>query len=447
MFSSSTVPSTKLTGSMETPEIAKKFKYWQIQTMAVTWVSYAVFFIMRKCISMATLGIQADLGISKDQLGIFFTLHGLIYGVSRFSSSLVIHKFIARNFLACGLVLCAICNFAFGCSSTVLVMGILWLLHGIFQGMGWPPSARLLPYWIHPQELATKMSIWNTSHCVGSVIILAVGGCLASLGWRNVFFVPSIAGLAAAVIVWIFLRDTPSSVGLPELTFGENYEKTKDKKKESIEFKKFIKKQVFKNHYIWILGISNLFVYVLRFAVLDWGPMLLKEWKGLSLTQGGFIVAAFEIFGAVGIITCGWVTDKYFGGKSPRVCAIAMALGSFFLFLFWYMPSTYAWVSLIALVLSGFFIYGVQSLVLVAVSNIATKRAAATANGFVGIWGYGAVIFTGWLLGRIARLFGWDTALGFIILFGVVGTVLLAFAWKAKATGYEELEMGSNVKA
>ncbi|MDR0617188.1 MAG: MFS transporter [Endomicrobium sp.] len=421
-------------------EGANKFKYWQIRTMVSTWVAYAVFFIMRKSLAMAMPGMQADLGISKAQLGIFLTLSGIVYGISRFTNGFIVHKFMARNFITCGLIICAVCNFIFGFSSTIFVMGIIWIIHGWAQGMGWPPNARLLPHWIVPEELATKMSWWNTSHCVGAVAILLSGGYLATLGWRYVFFVPSFLAIAIAIVLWFLIYDTPSSVGLPEITFGENYKRSQDKKEQSAEYKKFIKKQVFRNPYVWIIAVSNLFVYALRFAILDWGPTLLKEWKGMHLAHAGWMVAAFEISGAIGIIFCGWITDKYFNGKGPRVCAIAMALASSFIFLFWNTIDASVLVSLLFLVASGFCIYGTQSLLLVSVSNIATKRAAAVANGFVGIFGYTSTILTGVLLGLVTDKFGWKTSFGLLIFLGVIGTILLSFAWKAKATGYDSLE-------
>jgi OPA family glycerol-3-phosphate transporter-like MFS transporter/OPA family sugar phosphate sensor protein UhpC-like MFS transporter len=423
------------------PEVAKKFKYWQIRTLISTWAAYAVFFVMRKSMSMAMPGMQADLGISKVQLGIFLTLHGIVYGISRFANGFIVHKFMARNFIACGLIICAVSNFIFGFSTTVFVMGIIWVLHGWAQGMGWPPNARLLPHWIVPEELATKMSWWNTSHCFGAVAILLLGGYLASsLGWRYVFFVPSVIAIVTAILLWFLIYDTPSSVGLPEIAVGENYKRSQDKKEESAEYRKFIKKQVFRNPYIWTIAVSNLFVYVLRFAILDWGPTVLKEWKGMLLAHAGWMIAAFEISGAIGIIFCGWVTDKYFSGKGPRVCAIAMTLASFFMFLFWNTIGAPVLVSLLSLIAAGFCIYGTQSLILVAVSNIATKRAAAVANGFVGIWGYSGTIITGVLLGLLTDKFGWRTSFGLLIFLGLVGAILLSFVWKAKATGYDNLE-------
>ena len=67
-----------------TPEQTKRFKYWQTRTIIATMVGYALFYFVRKNFSLAMPGLEADLGISKTSLGIFLTLNGVVYGLSRF---------------------------------------------------------------------------------------------------------------------------------------------------------------------------------------------------------------------------------------------------------------------------------------------------------------------------------------------------------------------------
>jgi OPA family glycerol-3-phosphate transporter-like MFS transporter/OPA family sugar phosphate sensor protein UhpC-like MFS transporter len=418
---------------------AKKFKYWQIRTMVATWIGYAMFFAIRKNLGMAMPGIQSELGITKEQLGIFISFNGIMYGISRFANGFIVHKFMARNFISCGLFLCAICNIIFGFSSTLTVMGVVWVFHGWVQGMGWPPNARLLPHWIPPKELATKMARWTTSNCIGAVVSIIACSYLATWNWRSVFYIPGLIAILISIGVWVVIRDTPSSVGLPELSDGENYRKNDDKKNNSIEYRRFINKMVFKNPFIWIISIANFFVYILRFAILDWGPILLKEWKGVALKSAGLMLAAFEISGAIGILLCGWITDKYFGGRGLRVCFITMTIASIFMFLFWRTINASVFVSLMCLICSGFCIYGTQSLILSAASNIATKRASAAANGLVGIWGYASTIATGWAFGLLTDTYGWKISFKFIIATGFIGVIVLALVWKAKATGYDDI--------
>jgi OPA family glycerol-3-phosphate transporter-like MFS transporter/OPA family sugar phosphate sensor protein UhpC-like MFS transporter len=87
---------------------------------------------------------------------------------------------------------------------------------------------------------------------------------------------------------------------------------------------------------------------------------------------------------------------------------------------------------------AGFFIYGPQSLIGTAAANLATKRAAAAAVGLTGLFGYASTTLSGVGIGAIADRYGWDA--GFMVFFvcGVIGTLLFACCWQAKAHGYHE---------
>ena len=394
-----------------TPEQTKRFKYWQTRTIVATMIGYALFYFVRKNFSLAMPGLEADLGISKTSLGIFLTLNGVVYGLSRFVNGILADRMNARWYMAVGLALCALANFAFGfgedvsywitgqhdgsqfTNTMILFMGIMWVINGLLQGTGFPPCARLLTHWIPPTQLATKMSVWNTSHSIGAglVVILcgyimgtlgmnvsadpdAVAAMAANLGvqpgdaagmecvmaaaahagaWKWCFWIPSAISFAGAVGLVVFLRDTPSSVGLPEL---EGTEVRKEKKAaKGAEHRAFLMKHVFKNPLIWILGFANFFVYVVRFSVLDWGPSLLSQSKGVSMEHAGWLVAMFEIAGIVGMLVAGWATDRWLKGRAHRTCVFCMAGAAIFVFLFWQLPGDApVWLLFTTLCAAGF---------------------------------------------------------------------------------------------
>jgi phosphoglycerate transporter family protein len=420
------------------PDVAQKFKYWQTRTIIVSMVGYALFYFVRKNLSIAMPAMQTDLGITKSELGLFLTLHGLVYGVSKFVNGFIGDRVNARYFMITGLVLSAVCNIIFGFSSAVIVFGVVWMLNGWFQGMGFPPCARLLTHWIPPKELATKMSIWNTSHSIGAGLVVITCGYVVTLGWRWCFYLPAAIALTGAVGLWFTMRDTPASVGLPAIRPEGVSQEEAERKDTPAEFKQFVRKQVFRNPYIWIIAIAIFFVYTIRYAVLDWGPTLLGEWKGISIQHAGWMVAAFEISGIIGMLTAGWTTDRFFGGRSPRVSVFCMAFATFFIFLFWILETPPTWIATLILMAAGFFIYGPQALVGIAAANLATKRAAATAVGFTGLFGYASTLVSGWGLGYLAGHLGWNYAIGVLIGIGITGTLTFLLAWHAKANGYGE---------
>ena len=439
---STTNTGTGVYSNMTASEV-KRFKHWQKRTIIVSMIGYALFYFVRKNISMALPFINEDLGISKSDLGLFLTLHGLIYGISKFVNGYLGDRANARYFMVIGLVLSAVANIFFGFSSAVLTLGLFWMLNGWFQGMGFPPCARLLTNWVPPKELATKMSVWNTSHSIGAGLVVIFTGYVLTLDWdwtglatwRWAFFLPAGLALIGAVFLWIFLRDTPRSVGLPEMNLGKSGE-SKDNT-SSKEFRAFVRKKVFMNPAIWILSIANFFVYSIRYAVLDWGPTMLKENLNMDISNAGWTVAAFEISGIVGMLAAGWLTDKVFKGRGARYCVFAMVLAALALVALSALNiSSPMWLAVIILALAGFFIYGPQALVGIAAANMATKNAAATAVGFTGLFGYLSAIISGWGVGMMVEAMGWGITIKILIVLACIGSLVFLLAWRFPANGY-----------
>lgn len=430
-------PRPDATPSLDPDAITARFRTWQIRTLVATMFGYAAFYFVRKNLSFAMPAMQSDLGISKADLGIFLTLHGLLYGVSRFVNGMWADRANARYFMVAGLLLSVGANVFFGFSSTVLWLGVAWMLNGWVQGMGFPPCCRLLTHWFRPERLASTMSVWNTSHSIGAALASVASGYFVLLGWRWCFFGPAMLCTIAGGVLFILLRDTPSSIGLPEIAVagarpGEHEDRS------SAGYKAFVRQQVFRNPYIWWISLANFFVYILRFAILDWGPTLLKEMKHFPVQQSGWMVGAFEVSGIIGMLLAGWITDRVFQGRGSRTCVFCMLGAGAALTLFWQFGST-PWRATALLAAAGFFIYGPQALIGITAANLATRRAAATAAGFTGLFGYASTLVSGWGLGLLVQSAGWHVAFGALLAIGAGGTFMFLLAWRAPAHGYQTL--------
>ncbi len=414
-------------------QVAQTFRRWRIRILFTAIIGYAAFYFVRKNLSVAMPVMGRELGIAKSDLGLFLTLHGLLYGVSRFANGFLADRSNARAVMAIGLAASALMNVFFGLSSAVVTLGLIWMLNGWVQGMGFPPIARLMTHWFPPKELATKMSVWNTSHSIGAGLVVVLCGYLATINWRLCFFVPAAIAIIGAIFLWFTLPDTPPSVGLPEV---EGTESAGAHPGNSEDYKAFLRENVFRNKYIWLVSFANFFVYIIRYAVLDWGPTLLTETKGVKLMHAGWMVAAFEVSGVMGMLLSGWLTDRIFDGRGARACAFCMAFSGAAIFLFWKNPSHSVLLNTALLCGAGFFIYGPQALVGIIAANLATKRAAATAGGLTGLFGYASTVLSGWGLGTLVERSGWNA--GFLALVGAsaIGTALFVAAWGAQAHGY-----------
>jgi OPA family glycerol-3-phosphate transporter-like MFS transporter/OPA family sugar phosphate sensor protein UhpC-like MFS transporter len=408
-----------------------QYAYWQRRILFSTIVGYALYYFVRKNLSVAMPVMEQDLGISKVELGTFLTAHGLLYGVSKFANGIVGDRVNARWFMPLGLAICGIINILFGLSASVMAFGVLWMLNGWFQGIGFPPCARLMTHWFPPHRLASNMAVWNISHSIGAGVIVVLCGYLAPVDWRLCFFVPAGIVLFGAAWLAIVLRDTPESLGLPPV------EGTEDARQDQEPLASSLQRLVFANPYIWLLSLANFFVYSVRYGILDWGPTFLKQARGIDLSSATWMVAAYELSGLLGMLCGGWITDRVFAGRAARACLVYMTLCTGALALFWLVPNQ-SWATSGALLcLAGFFIYGPQSLVGTAAANLATKRAAAAAVGLTGLFGYLSTIVSGVGIGALVEHYGWDAGFMTFLVCGVAGIVLFATCWPAKAHGYD----------
>lgn len=472
----------------------KRYQHWQLRTILVSMVGYAIYYFVRKNFSIAMPGLTAQYGISNTSFGIVIGIGSLIYGFSRFINGFIVDRFSARVIMAVGLLLCALSNLAFGfgvnmsswitgssagpdfINMLVMVMAVTIIVNQLFQGVGYPPCARLLPSWIHPSQLATKMSIWNTSHSIGAALAVVVCGyIMGSMGrdlsgdssviatiasnmglnpnnasdmntileyarhwdaWKWCFWIPAAIAICGAAWLYLGLRDDPRSVGLPELP-GTKTGQDEDTVEDKSWRKKFLKVMVWRNRWIWTLCIANVFVYIMRMGILDWGPKFLTEARNMSIEDAAWSVGIFEIFAIVGTIAAGWATDKIFKGKAHRMCVVCMILAVIFMSIFIFCTTLPIVLSIIMLAMAGFFIYGPQALIGIASANHATKEASATANGLAGIFGYVGSFVSAISIGVIADHFGWDVVFYLIIGVGALGAITFITMWFAPRDGYE----------
>lgn len=449
--------------------IRKKYNYWQWRTLIILMIGYALFYFVRKNFSIVMPALESELGLSKAKLGLFLTLNGVIYGVSRFINGFLADRMSRKKMMAAGLFLSAVVNILIGLSpemsgifnfldaegkataGLVVFIGSLWLINGYTQGMGYPPCGSLMAHWIKPSELATKQSIWNSSHSIGAGLVSVLCGTLilqrfSYSAWQWCFFIPALLAVAGSVMLLTALKDTPSSVGLPDPeTLDENVP-VKEVVQEDPAFtqevyKRLVKKMVFGNPVIWILAVTNFCVYVIRFTILDWGSTFLTQDRGLSIQAASSVVAASELAGGIiGTLLAGWATDKLFKSRSQRTCLLGLLGATVCFALFWLTPKSMNWLAVTCVIMASFFVYMPQALIGIACSNQATKRAAASANGVAGIFGYASTTVSGLVFGVIAEKFGWNSVFEVAIAFGVIGVVLFAFIWNTPADGYAKAE-------
>ncbi|WP_019614818.1 glycerol-3-phosphate transporter [Psychromonas ossibalaenae] len=411
------------------------YKRLRWQLFLSIFVGYAGYYLVRKNFSLAMPFLIEEYGYSRGDLGVALAAVSIAYGLSKFLMGNVSDRSNPRYFLAAGLLMSALVMLCFGlmpwATGSITAMFILLFLNGWFQGMGWPACGRTMVHWWSHKERGGIVSVWNVAHNVGGGLI----GPLFLLGlwafnddWKAAFYVPAMFASFIAIFVFLTMRDTPQSCGLPAVEeykddYPENYTKSFE---TELSAKDIFFKYVFKNKLLWYIAIANAFVYMIRYGVLDWAPVYLSEVKEFSVDKSSWAYFLYEWAGIPGTLLCGWMSDKLFKGRRAPAGILFMVLVTIAVFVYWFNPAGNPMVDMLALVAIGFLIYGPVMLIGLYALELAPKKAAGTAAGLTGLFGYlGGAVAANAVLGYTVDHFGWDG--GFLVLTVSCGLSIVFF--------------------
>lgn len=423
-------------------EVDTRYRRLRLQVFIGIFVGYAGYYLVRKNFSLA-MPYLIEQGYSKADLGLALSGVSIAYGLSKFIMGNVSDRSNARTFMTLGLFCSALVMIFMGmvpiATSSVTIMFVLLLLNGWFQGMGWPPSGRVMVHWFSPSERGTKMAIWNVAHNIGGGMVgpIAILAMAMFADWHSILYLHGFFSLAVALAVFAMVRDTPQSEGLCTIEkYHNDYPKTFEYDEEhETEFsaRAIFFEHVLNNKFLWTIAIANAFVYFVRYGVLDWAPTYLSEVKNFSFEQSGWAYAFYEFAGIPGTLLCGWLSDRVFDGRRAAVSIIYLLLTLICVVVYWLNPAGNPNVDIAMLIGIGFFIYGPVMLIGVQALDLAPKKAAGTAAGFTGLFGYvGGAVSANIVIGYVVDSAGWDA--GFTLIAGacILAMILISFTWRAE---------------
>ena len=424
-------------------EVDQDYKKLRFQVFLGIFIGYAGYYLVRKNFTLAIPSLVEE-GFSRTELGFALSGVAIAYGLSKFIMGSVSDRSNARVFMSFGLMASALCMIFMGTSpialSSVWIMFFILLVNGWFQGMGWPPSGRIMVHWFSSRERGRAVSFWNVAHNVGGgmVGILAVWGMITFDGdYKSVFYFHGMIAIVISIFIWFTVRDTPQSQGLPSIEkYHDNYPiafQYDESHEKEFSAKQIFMEYVLNNKLLWAIAFANAFVYLVRYGVLDWAPLYLKQVKGFTFDESSYAYAFYEFAGIPGTIICGYISDKYFKARRAPVLILFMGITLVCVLVYWFNPAGNPGLDVAMLIAVGFFIYGPVMLIGLFALDLAPKKAAGTAAGFTGLFGYvGGAVSANIAIGYAVDVAGWDA--GFILIVGacVMSIILVGFTMKAE---------------
>lgn len=411
---------------------AARLKQYQARAFALTWFSYAGYYLTRKPVSVVKKRLMEELGISSFWLGIMDTAYLAAYALGQFLCGMIGDRAGARKLLGYGMLGTAACSAAFGFSGVAFLFVLFWFLNGLLQSSGWPGNVKAMTPWFSPKSRGMVMGLWGTCYQVGGVVGTALAAwLLVNLGWRSAFFVPAalVALVGGAILLW--LVEHPSQVGL-RLPDASGSAPTRALEAGQAPVMPVVEAPMSMLEALRLPGILNLGaayfgLKLIRYTLLFWLPFYLSKELGYAEDTAGYLSTAFEVGGIVGAIGVGYLSDKYFAQRrmvlaAPLIFCIGLAL-----LLYMAVGSLGMAANAAAMALTGFLLFGPDALISgAAAQDLGGTRAAASAAGVINGLGSIGAILQGVVTTTVSEAYGWNGLFYVLVGLAVLSSLSLA---------------------
>ena len=403
-------------------EVDATYRSLRSRTFWGVTIAYSLYYVCRMSLSVVKQPLIDEGFLTAGQLGLIGSALFFIYSIGKFINGFIADYCNIRRFMATGLFVSAAVNLLMGVfglvngwvgmTTTVIFISFafLWGINGWAQSMGSPPGVISLSRWFPQSRRGSYYSVFSASPYIGEFISYnVIAAVVAWLGWQYGFLVASLAGLIGTALILFLVSDNPESKGLPSIQTLTGEKLTKEDQMRT----KDLQKMILKHPGIWVIAISSAFIYITKYAIAGWGVLFLQKSRGFSLEDASQVIAFSAVFGILGTVMAGWLSDRVFKSDRVRPAIISGVLSFISLALFLFTEAGF-WVNVLYVSLFSLTVGILYCIVagLMAV-DIVPRKATGAALGVVGISSYVAAglqdIISGYMIqGNTTKIAGVD---------------------------------------
>jgi Sugar phosphate permease len=280
---------------------------------------------------MADATFMADMGILNNpaKAGLLMTFFLIAYGIGNIFLSGLGDYYGPRKAMTVAIGSWFIAMMIGGFAPALVVMLIARFLLGLGEGLHFPMMNAFCRPWFPKKEKGTASAVWFMGTSVAPAIGMPVFAWIVShYSWHYTFYTCAIVGVIPAFLVWFYTTDTPrqhKTINQAEIDYieaGQDLGGEPDHK-ESM-------REMLANNFHLIASVKAFWVMVVYYCVhnmvywglLTWLPSYLKNERGFSWSEMGFLASMPFILAIVCKLVAGWASDKV--GRRAPFCILAM---------------------------------------------------------------------------------------------------------------------------
>ena len=268
----------------------------QIVTLSLLFLAGVVNFLDRTSLSIANTTIRAEMHLSATDMGWLLSAFSLSYGLAQLPLIGWLDRAGTRSVLGTGLIVWSTAQMLTGLVRSLPTFLTLRVLLGAGEAPFYPSGVRSVREWFPAETRGRATAAMSMSQTLGlAAAPPLLTFLLLRIGWRSMFVVLGLAGLAVAVAWFVFHR-ARSDTRLKQLN---------SLPMQSAQTVMLLLRQ----RTVWgmMLGFGGINYTV--WLYLAWLPGYLQVERHLSLARSGWIAAIPFLAGALGMMFSGLTAD------------------------------------------------------------------------------------------------------------------------------------------
>ena len=304
--------------------LEKSEKLRRIQNTAVTLlvISGLINYLDRSTLSIANQSISVEMGFTASQMGLLLSAFSLAYAFAQLPVGVLLDRLGTRLVLGIGMLVWSIAQALAGLVQSMQQFLLARVLLGVGEAPQFPAGAKVVSEWFAVHERGRPTGFFTASTTVAPALAPPLlTGMMLAFGWRGMFVVMGVAGVAAAIGWYLIYRDR-RTVGLDTtevayLDVGQEFAR-QAAHEQPITFADF--RALLSMRTTWGMLLGFMGVIYMVWLYLTWLPAYFERERGVSLASLGWVVAIPYLAGTLGMLSSGIVSDKLLArGFAPIV--------------------------------------------------------------------------------------------------------------------------------
>jgi sugar phosphate permease len=301
-----------------TPALIRRTLTYRWVCLGLLFVSGLLAFFTRLAPAVAIPDLRAAFVLNAAELGLLTSLYLWPFALMQPVAGVLTDRFGSRRTVTAFLVVAGVGQVLFAVAPSLLVALVGRALTGLGASILYVGAAKIMAQWFRSREFGTLTGAWTSVANLGGLSAAAPLMALITLaGWRLSLGGVGLVMLATAVLIYVFVRDSPSELGLPSL--AEIDDPAPPGARQSMPLGRGVL-VVLREPNTWLLG-SYAFLLFGTMTMMQglWAVPYLMDAYGQTQQQAANALTLWAIGLIVGCTLWGYVADKIVGSRKRVV--------------------------------------------------------------------------------------------------------------------------------